>query len=211
MEALLLSLEELIPYSCARVLVPEGGPHVLALGERQISEPPKTSPKYHPGHPLTLLADKSPFLNRMLEGRKSILIPDTKKEEEWQTFLRATAICVHGSPCRSWHRVSIWGSCLSATLIRIAITKTISGGPSCLSIPAAAAIQNARLFAKADVYASELENASLTSGKRKTRLSRQRWTGKSLRINSRRFFAPANSVLHHDRERGAIHRCKRSF
>jgi PAS domain S-box-containing protein len=39
MDALLRSLEELIPYSCARVLVPEGGPHVLALGERLLPEP----------------------------------------------------------------------------------------------------------------------------------------------------------------------------
>src|SRR5438445_12689024 len=57
MEALLRSLEELIPYTCARVLVPEGGPPVLAVGERQVPEPPKTSPKYRPGHPLTLIAE----------------------------------------------------------------------------------------------------------------------------------------------------------
>src|SRR5579859_2420825 len=34
METLLRSLEELVPYTCARVLVPESGPHMLALGER---------------------------------------------------------------------------------------------------------------------------------------------------------------------------------
>jgi len=79
-------LEELIPYSCARVLVPEGGPHVLALGERLLPEPAKTSSRYRPGYPLTLIADKSPFLKRMLEDQKSVLIPDTKQEEEWQSF-----------------------------------------------------------------------------------------------------------------------------
>ena len=31
---LVRSLAELIPYACARVLAPEGGPHVLALGDR---------------------------------------------------------------------------------------------------------------------------------------------------------------------------------
>src|SRR5438552_4650532 len=86
MEALLRSLEELIPYTCARVLVPEGGPHVLALGERQIPEPLKISPKYQPGYPLTLIADESPFLKRVLQDRKSVLIPDTKQEKEWQSF-----------------------------------------------------------------------------------------------------------------------------
>ena len=35
MDTLLRSLAELIPYTCARVLVPEGGPHVLALGPRK--------------------------------------------------------------------------------------------------------------------------------------------------------------------------------
>jgi PAS domain S-box-containing protein len=33
--ALLQSLADLIPYTCARVLIPEGGPHVLALGEKR--------------------------------------------------------------------------------------------------------------------------------------------------------------------------------
>jgi PAS domain S-box-containing protein len=156
MEALLRSLEELIPYSCARVLVPEGGPHVLALGERRIPEPRKTSPKYHPGHPLTLIADESPFLKRILEDRKSILIPDAKMEEQWQTFKGHSHL-------RSWLSVPLVASgeylgflsvghidpnCYTAEHLRRA---------ELLSIPAAAAIQNARLFARADVYASELE------------------------------------------------------
>jgi PAS domain S-box-containing protein len=36
METLLTSLAELVPYTCARVLVPESGPHMLALGERTL-------------------------------------------------------------------------------------------------------------------------------------------------------------------------------
>jgi PAS domain S-box-containing protein len=34
LDALLQSLAELVPYTCARVLIPEGGPHWLALGEK---------------------------------------------------------------------------------------------------------------------------------------------------------------------------------
>jgi PAS domain S-box-containing protein len=156
MEALLRSLAELIPYSCARVIVPEGGPHALALGERQIPEPPKTSPKYHPGYPLTLSADESPFLKRILEGRKGFLIPDTKEEEEWRSFKGHSHL-------RSWLSVPLLASgkylgflsighidpnCYTAEHLRRA---------ELLSIPAAAAIQNARLFDRADMYASELE------------------------------------------------------
>jgi PAS domain S-box-containing protein len=86
MEALLRSLEELVPYTIARVIVPEGGPHLLALGEREIPEAPKASPKYHPGHPLTLIADECPFLRRVLEEQRSVLVPDTSREKDWQTF-----------------------------------------------------------------------------------------------------------------------------
>ena len=73
LDALLRSLEELIPYTCARVLVPEGGPHVLALGKRIDSEPAKRGEMRKP-NPLTLIASKSPFLKRILEDRKSVLI-----------------------------------------------------------------------------------------------------------------------------------------
>ena len=46
MDALLKSLEDLVPYTCARVLIPEGGPHVLALGERMCPEPEKKSSRF---------------------------------------------------------------------------------------------------------------------------------------------------------------------
>lgn len=61
---------------------PEEGPHVLAMGGRLIPELAKMSSKYQPGYPLTLIADKSPFLNRILGDRKSVLNPDTKQEKE---------------------------------------------------------------------------------------------------------------------------------
>ena len=51
MDALLKSLEDLVPYTCARVLIPEGGPHVLALGERMCPEPEKKSSRFPSGVP----------------------------------------------------------------------------------------------------------------------------------------------------------------
>jgi len=156
MEALLRSLEELIPYTCARVLVPEGGPHVLALGERQIPEPPKISPRYRPGYPLTLIADESPFLKRVLQDRKSVLIPDTKQEKEWQSFKGHSRL-------RSWLSVPLLASDEYLGFLSIGhidpnrYTQEHLRRAELLSIPAAAAIQNARLFARADIYASELE------------------------------------------------------
>jgi PAS domain S-box-containing protein len=82
LDALLCSLAELVPYTCARVLVPEGGPHWLALGEKSFLEPGKKSPRC----PLTFVADESPVFQRIWSERKRILIPDTKKQQGWQTF-----------------------------------------------------------------------------------------------------------------------------
>lgn len=142
MEALLRSLEELIPYSCACVLVPEGGPHVLALGERQIPGAPKKTPKYQPGHPLNLRADESPFLKRVMDDRRSILIPDTNKEEEWQSFKGHAHL-------RSWISVPLVASQEYLGLLSIghidpnSYTAEDLRRAELLSIAAAAAIQNA--------------------------------------------------------------------
>lgn len=173
MNALLRSLEELIPYTCARVLVPEGGPHVLALGERQTPDLPKTSPKYRPGYPLTLTADESPFLKRMLEERTSVLIADTICEKEWQTFKGHTHL-------RSWLSVPLLASGEYLGFLSIGHTNPNRYTPEhlrraeMLSIPAAAAIQNARLFAQADIYASELQKRLVDLQEAETALAEAR-------------------------------------
>src|SRR5207237_5158230 len=82
MDALLRSVAELVPYTCARVLVPEGGPHWLALGERSCPEPAKKPSRA----PLTFVADESLFFQGIWSERKRILIPDTRNQEGWQTF-----------------------------------------------------------------------------------------------------------------------------
>src|ERR1700741_849592 len=156
MEALLCSLEELVPYTLARVIVPEGGPHLLALGEREIPERPKASPKYLPGHPLTLIADECPFLKRVLEEQKSVLLPDTSREKDWQTFAGHAHL-------RSWLSVPLKASDEYLGFLSIGHTDSNRYTPDnltradLLSIPAAAAIQNARLYSTADMYASELQ------------------------------------------------------
>ena len=149
---LLRSLAELVPYTCARVLVPEGGPHVLALGERWCPEPAETSPRC----PLTLNADKSPFLKRVLADQKSVLISDTGEEKEWKTFKG------HGQ-LRSWLSVPLVASDRYLGLLSVGhtdpnlYTQEHLRRAELLAIPAAAAIQNARLYQTAQIYGSELE------------------------------------------------------
>ena len=152
MDTLLRSLEELIPYTCARVLVPEGGPHVLALGERVCPEKLKPSPRA----PLTFTTDEAPFMRSILDDQKSVLIPDTKQEKDWRTFKGHSHL-------RSWLSVPLIASdqylgCLSVGRIDTHMyTREHLRRAELLAIPAAAAIQNARLFSRAEIYASELE------------------------------------------------------
>ena len=152
LDALLRSLAELVPYTCARVLVPEGGPHWLALGEKSCPEPTKKSPR----SPLTFVADESPFFQRICSERKRILIPDTRREEGWQTFEGHKQF-------RSWLSVPLLASDEFLGLLSVGhvepnhFTEDHLRRAELLAIPAAVAIQNARLYSTAEIYGSELE------------------------------------------------------
>jgi PAS domain S-box-containing protein len=152
MGALLRSLADVVPYTCARVLVPEGGPHWLALGERVSPEPPKTSWK----PPLTIIDDQSPFLKRISGSKKSVLIQDTAKENDWQSFKGHKHL-------RSWLSVPLLASGEYLGMLSVGhdepnqLTEDHLRRAELLAIPAAAAIENARLYARAEIFASELE------------------------------------------------------
>lgn len=152
MGALLRSLGELIPYTCARVLVPEDGLHLLALGERQCPESTNASARY----PLTLSAEKSPFLQRILADQKSVLISDTNQEEGWRTFKGHRDL-------RSWLSVPLVASDQYMGFLSVGhtdpnrFTQEHLRRAELLAIPAAAGILNARLYQRADIFGSELE------------------------------------------------------
>ena len=152
LDALLRSLAELVPYTCARVLVPEGGPHWLALGEKSCPEPARKSPR----SPLTFVADDSPFFQRICSERKRTLIPDTRREEGWETFEGHRQF-------RSWLSVPLLASDEFLGFLSVGhlepnhFTEDHLRRAELLAIPAAAAIQNARLYSTAEIYGSELE------------------------------------------------------
>ncbi len=166
MDALLRSLAELVPYSCARVLVPEGGPHWLTLGERLYPEPADKS--Y--GSPLTLIADRSPFLQRISIEQKSVLIPDTSLEEGWNTFKGHKQF-------RSWLCVPLVASQEFLGFLSAGhtdpnrYTREHLRRAELLAIPAAAAIQNARLYQTARIYGEELEKRIADLKKAETALA----------------------------------------
>ena len=152
LDALLRSLAELVPYTCARVLVPEGGPHWLALGEKSCPEPAKKSPR----SPLTFVAEDSPFFQRIWSERKRVLISDTRQQEAWQTFEGHKQF-------GSWLSVPLVASDEFLGFLSVGhiepnhFTEDHLRRAELLAIPAAAAIQNARLYSTAEIYGSELE------------------------------------------------------
>ncbi len=152
LDALLRSLAELVPYSCARVLVPDGGPHWLALGERSCPEPNKKVLR----RPLTFTADESSFFQRIWSERKRVLISDTRNEREWETFTGHQQF-------RSWLNVPLLACDEFLGFLSIGhaepnhFTREHLRRAELLAIPAAAAIQNARLYSTAETYGSELE------------------------------------------------------
>jgi PAS domain S-box-containing protein len=152
LDALLRSVAELVPYTCARVLVPEGGPHWLALREKFCPEPPKQLPRI----PITFLADASPFFQRVLLERKRTLVRDTRKEGAWETFEGHKQF-------RSWLSVPLFASEEFLGFLSVGheepnqFTEDHLRRAELLAIPAAVAIQNARLYSTAEMYGSELE------------------------------------------------------
>ena len=184
METLLRSLEELVPYTCARVLVPEGGPHMMALGERTCPEQPK-KPGSRP--PLTFVADETTFFHRILTEQKSVLIADTNTEEKWRTFKGHRQL-------RSWLSAPLVASgqylgCLSVGHTQPNLyTQDHLRRAELLAIPAAAAIQNARLYETACIYAETLESRIAELKRTETALARSEDSRKSFEEKFERVF-----------------------
>jgi PAS domain S-box-containing protein len=152
LEALLRSLEELVPYTCARVLVPEAGPHWMALGEKSSPDAPRKSSRA----PLTFVADECPFFERICSERKRMLISDTGNADGWESF-------VGHERFRSWLCVPLVATDDFLGFLSVGhiepnrLTQDHLRRTELLAIPAAVAIQNARLYSTAEIYGSELE------------------------------------------------------
>lgn len=152
LDRLLELLLELVPGECARVMLLEGDTQLLVAREKLRHQVHKNVPDY----PLTLDAADSPFLLRILTAQNSILLPDTKKEKEWPSFKGHSNI-------RSWLCVPLVASQQTLGLLSVGHTKPNTftqdhlRRTQLLAIPAAASIQNSRLYERAEIYGSELQ------------------------------------------------------
>lgn len=154
LDTLLQSLLELVPYESAQILLQESDARLFLAREAPRHDPTKVT-KY----PLILDATDLPLVQKVLVNQSSILLMDTKQEEEWRS--------IKGSrQPRSWLGVPLIASHQTLGLLSLGHSAPGTFTPEhlrlakLLAIPAAAAIQNARLYECAKIYGTELEKQS---------------------------------------------------
>ena len=152
LDTLLQSLLKLVPCDSARVLLVETDTHLFLAREMRHPESTRRVPKC----PATFDASHSRFLMQVLATKSPVLIPDTSTELEWQSFKGY-------SQMRSWLCVPLVASQRVLGLLSLADARPQAFAQDhlrlakSLAIPAAVAIQNARLYERAEIYGAELE------------------------------------------------------
>lgn len=152
LDTLLQSLLKLIPCDSARVLLLETPAQLFLAREVQHYEPTRRPPKCPP----TWDAVESRFLMQVLNSRASLLISDSSQESDW-------AIFKGNSHFGSWLCVPLIASHKVLGLMSLGDTRVHAFSQEhlrlakSLAFPAAVAIQNARLYQRAEIYGAELE------------------------------------------------------
>jgi PAS domain S-box-containing protein len=153
LDTLLESLRTLIRYDSAQVLLAENQDRLFLARERRAGRsvrPPLRTP-------LTWMASEHPPLTKVLETRASRLVPDTSDEPGWNEFQGHRNF-------RSWLCVplvaseSLLGLLSLGRLERDTFTPEHLRLAEALALHAAVAIQNARLYERAEIYGSELQD-----------------------------------------------------
>ncbi|MGB2590661.1 MAG: PAS domain S-box protein [Candidatus Acidiferrum sp.] len=152
LDTLLESLLNLIPCDSARVLLVESETRLFLAREVRAPDVNQRGPKC----PATLDANDSALLLQVLNGKNGLLVPDTGTEEGWHAFRGFSHL-------RSWVCVPLVASRQVLGLLSLGATKAHTFTQEhlrlakSLAIPAAVAIQNARLYEKTEIFRAELE------------------------------------------------------
>ena len=152
LDTLLQSLLKLVPCESARILLVEADTRLFLAREVQRGEADRRIPKT----PATFNAKDGEFLMHVLAGRNSLLIPNTAVETGWAAFRGFSHL-------RSWLCVPLLASQQVLGLLSLgdshaqAFTQEHLRLAKSLAIPAAVAIQNARLYEQAEIFRAELE------------------------------------------------------
>jgi len=152
LDTLLESLRDLVPYESANILLVETDSWLFPA--RQFPQPHSVSQvsKY----PAAFKASDYPLIEHILSKHTSLLVPDTRRDHQWRAFKGHADL-------RSWLCVPLTASHRIVGMLSLGHTEP--GGltsehlrfAELLAIPAAAAIQNAWLFERAEIYSEELE------------------------------------------------------
>ena len=155
LDTLLQSLRELVPYESAQILLHESDSRIFVAREATRPDSTKQVTKY----PQTLDAAELPLVQKLLLNQCGIFLADTNLEPEWKTIKGS------GQP-RSWLGVPLIASHQTLGLLSLGhslpdtFTQEHLRLTESLAIPAAAAIQNARLYECAKICGTELEKQS---------------------------------------------------
>ena len=149
LDTLLQCISDLIPFDRATVLFVEDGFELMVAREAPRADPKRIG--------LTLKASENIFLQRLLFEHQAILLTNTSVHIEWRD-------CLPLERLRSWMGVPLIAGgnvlgvlSLGATVPSVFTIEHFRLAKS-LSIPAAVAIQNARIHERAEIYAAELES-----------------------------------------------------
>jgi len=148
LDTLLHCISELVPFDRATVLFVEDGFDLMVAREAPRSPPKRIG--------LTLNVSENAFLRRILFEKKAILLANVANQSEWR-----------GAPpldqLQSWLGIPLVAASrvlgilsLGANASSVFTAEHLRLAKS-LAVPAAVAIQNARVHERAEIYASELE------------------------------------------------------
>jgi PAS domain S-box-containing protein len=155
LDALLQSLLELVPYESAQILLVESDARLFLAREAPRPDAAKQAVKC----PLTLDAKEFPLLQKVLLTKCGLVLSDIRQEREWRTLRGVGQL-------RSWLCAPLVGSHQNLGILSLghsapdSFTQEHLRLTKSLAIPAAAAIQNARLYECAKIYGTELEKRS---------------------------------------------------
>ena len=153
LDTLFETLAALIPYEEAQVLLLETDSRLFLV--REASQPAEEQRRS--GWPNTLRLSEHPTLRVVLDSPEGIIIRDTLGETDSWRLGEAT-------PARSWLgiRMLAAGEVLGLLSLGHSKPETLSEEhlrlARSLAIPAAAAIENARLYERAQIYGEELRD-----------------------------------------------------